>query len=350
MLIFQQVRGEIERQIALSEDNDFIHGWTRLHENFRFWLSSITTVMPPSLKFQQEVDAFLMTCDLSEDPCCLKRIRHLRDQLSRVQSVLQIHRQSTQHQSMEVNALQEEMKMTSTEWSQTQATLDQIQRELQNISDKRMRLWGQNESIKTLEELEQRQQSLEKKQSLLTQQIAPMRLAMERVRKQNTEVTKKSQLQEALDQSEEWKRKIDEQQILCENEAKVWADGRGLQYRARESAVKETLQTLDSLYTTSQQKLDGAGLALMRYGLLIIHNLIAVAASPSNAFQHRFRVAQDTLSHHIQRMALNQPSLAEILHQYNQCEEKIRSVRMMIEELQLENSITSMLQKSFTLL
>jgi len=343
--IYQEVRKEIDHQIKLAEDNEFYNGWTRTYENFRYWLQSIAAILPPSITFQQEVDTFLLLCDMAEDPCCLKRVHHLRDQLDRIQSVLQIHRQSEHYLNLESSALHQQLKMTTTEWTQTQAQLDQVQRELQNLSMQRVTLWSKGNSVKNLEELEQRQQELEKKQSFLTEKISPLRMAMERVRQQNTDVLQNAQLNEALQQAEEWKHKLQRQQEQCEKESREWSKGRGVQYRARETSVEETVRALDSLYVTSQQKIDGAGLALMRYGLLVLQNLISSIALPSLSEQQKQRITQDSLYHHIQRLALNHPTLAELLHQQSQSDTQVRKLRNELEEMQLQNMVSGMIQE-----
>ncbi len=345
--VYSQVRSELDRQIQASEDHPFLQNWKRVYENFRHWVQSIAAVLPPSLQFQQEVDGFLMVHDTAEDPCCLKRVRHLRDQLQRIHSVLSMHRQSEHHQRMQSSALHEELKMATAEWSQTQSQLDAVQRELQTLATRRVAMWSQNTSVTELEAMERRQAELEQRQAQLTERIGPLRMAMERVRQQNGDVLQSAQVNEALQQAEEWKRKFETQQAECEREAQTWTEGRGVQYRARETVVAETLRTLEALRVTAQQKIDGAGVALVRYGLLMMQQVMASAEWPVAALQRRQDAAQTTLAHHTQRMALNQPALAELLHRQAQTEADMRKTRTALEELQTQNTVLGLLQRVF---
>ena len=94
--IFQEVRGELDKQIAVAENNDFNHHFHRTLENFKFWVNSLASVLPQSLKLQQHVDTFLSDCEGAEaDPCCLKRVTHLRDQLARIESAAYTSRKTS---------------------------------------------------------------------------------------------------------------------------------------------------------------------------------------------------------------------------------------------------------------
>ena len=162
-----------------------------------------------------------------------------------------------------------------------------MQQELQDLSKKRVTLWTQDQAIPALEHLEQRQLELEKKQEVLLEKIAPLRAAMERLRSQNSEVRDATQMVKALEQCEEWKSKLQTFQQKCEQEADLWSQGRGLQYRARFLAQEETAKAIQSLFTTAQQKIDGAGVALIRYGLLAVQSIWASGVVQNQTLQQK---------------------------------------------------------------
>jgi len=342
--IHQQVKTELENQIKASESNEFFHDFTRLHDNFRFWVESINNLLPPSLKLHQQVDQFLHECDTVQDPCCLRRVQHLKDQLERISSILVLHRDTQQHRKLATDSLQQELSMTSTEWSQTQAQLETVQRDLQDLSGKRVMLWSKDKSssstLSELEELERQQLDLEHKQEVLLEKIAPLRAALERLRTQNTDVLSATQFVKALEQAENWRVMLNEFQQRCEKESQLWSEGRGLQYRARVTVQEETLKTLQSLFVTAQQKIDGAGLALVRYGLLLVQNLYAGAVIQHHAVKQKQTIAQSSISHYIQRLALSHPAMAELLHQHSLSETALYQLRNELEEIQLQNMVT----------
>jgi len=332
--VFHQVIEIINQHIQQLENGDFFQTWTQTNEQYRAFLQSITPLLPPSLHFQQEVDNFLLTCQESDDPCCVKRVKHLLEQLDRVIFALKMSGNSIQNK--ESTSSNKESTSSNKEWTETQFLLKQTQDELEKLSTKRMSLWAQGNSIKELENLETQQRQLEQTHSSLLDKIAPMRSRLQPVTCSKTE--------EVLLQLQQWKERLLSQQENCEKEALSFANGRGLQYRARDSAIEETIRALDSLYVTAQQKIDGAGLALVRYGLIVLQQTIASAIVPSHTEQQKQKIAHESLSHYIQRLSLNHPSFAELLHQQSQVEDKIRLVKGMIEEIQLQNYITALLQ------
>ena len=345
--IYQETKQEIDRQIQMSERNDFSTDSRRLQDNFRFWINSLNSILPTSLKFQQQVQEFLGECEgADEDPCCLRKVRGLKDQLDRIQNVLMLHRDTQAHRTLQEKSLSEELNMTSAEWTQTQSQLEAVQQELRALGIHRERLWAEENSVKALDQLESRHADLERKQQTLSEKLAPLRSAMERLRTQNEGVIQSTQQIKAIEQAEEWRTKLDRFQIRCEQESEHWSTGRGLQYRARMMAQEETVRTLQSIYTTTQQKIDGSGVALVRYGLLLLQNLMVTATVTHHSILQKERTAEMSLAHYLQRAVLSHPALAEMLHQQCQSQKAVNRLRQSIEEVQLQHSVSAILSKA----
>jgi hypothetical protein len=348
--VYQQVRKEIQALIQESENTGFFQTFSSLYRDFQFFIESIRGLLPTPIQFHQHIDQQMSRTSHQQDPCCVKRTGHLREQLERIESALSLHRDTQKQRQIASTSLSSELEMVTQEWTVTQQELEKLKDQLLLLDSKKTSLWTKEASVPELQDITTQQEQLRSKQTRLLEKIQPLRASMERLRTQNVSVMQWNQMDSALQQIVTWKHRISEFEKQCCQESTHWMTGRGVQYKALESVRDETLSTLHTLYLMCQQKIDESGLALVRYALNIKRDYLLVAKESLSSIENQHQVAKDTITSYIQRVTPLEPQLAELWNKHLTSELRLEELRSSITEIQLKQIIQTIVQAQLSVL
>lgn len=344
---YREARVEVKKQIVIAEDSSsFVRQWKDLRSSFVVWLESIERLLPATLNMQHYVEQLLAAADFQQDdPCHLREVGHMKIQLERIDDAVAATTSNSKSapSTALISEIKEETHKVSIESKILEEDLKNTNEQIATIIRKQSSLVQID--ITQLHKLSSELEKLELHKAELMKKLQPIRSAVERLAQQSMDISKSTRKTQAIDEIQEWKDRLNEFQKQCEEETKIWdtGNGRGMLYKAQTVIQEETLRTLQSIFFTSSQKIDAAGIALIRYSLFIYQSLNDMQKNLAYNTLSNVNVIQGSMNYHLQRYVVTNQEITALINQHLAVETEIQHIRDEMDHFEICNSVSEII-------